>query len=66
MHNIADTPYICDYERNQKCRKTACIKYGGPCMATLDKKYAKLDENGHPIEADDVVMRAAADVWAKQ
>lgn len=42
--------YVCDPDKNTKCRKTGCIIYGGPCRCTLNSEYAATDTNGNPIE----------------
>lgn len=48
------TLYMCDPTKNTKCPKTSC-KYNpnaksGECTRTLKKEFAKLDENGKPLE----------------
>lgn len=50
--------YLCDPDKNQGCRKTACVhnpnaKYHR-CEATTSPAFAKLDENGRPILLPDL------------
>ena len=40
--------YLCDPDKNTKCRKTFCHEF---CKATAFEEYAKRDENGAPIIA---------------
>lgn len=61
-----ETAYLCDINKNTACKKTACIRNGGPCMATLDPKYAWKDIDGSPIVADDEEMNAAVELWIKK
>ncbi len=53
--------YICDPEKNRKCRDRCpdgCWYIRkGPCKCTTQKKYAKRDIHGKPIEAQ------AIDIW---
>lgn len=42
--------YICDPDKNTKCRKTFCQEF---CKATAFEEYAKRDEHGAPIVAKD-------------
>ncbi len=37
--------YICDPEKNKRCKKTGCYLYGGPCCSTSHVQYAKVDES---------------------
>lgn len=60
------TAYLCDVSKNAACTKEWCVKVGGPCLATLDKKYAVRDEKGNPVIADDEDMCAAADRYFKK
>ena len=48
------TLYLCDHTKNIECPKTSC-KYNPDakireCTRTLKKEFAKLDENGKPLE----------------
>lgn len=43
--------YICDPERNEKCKKSSCWLLGGCCRNTIDEKSARLDADGQPIRA---------------
>ena len=49
------TLYVCDPEKNTECKKTACSGKGPaqPCSLTTKIEFAKTDENGQPIEAND-------------
>lgn len=60
------TAYLCNINSNAACTKEMCIKNGGPCMATLDPKYAWRDVHGDPIVADDEDMREAAHNYYKK
>lgn len=33
--------FLCNIDRNVECKKTHCIKFGGECFLTTNKKYAK-------------------------
>lgn len=55
------TAYLCDITHNAACKKDWCVRYGGPCLATLDPKYAKRDKDGNPIAADEEEINAAAE-----
>lgn len=55
------TAYLCDITHNAACKKSGCVINGGPCLATLDPKYAKRDKDGNPIVADHEEMIAAAE-----
>jgi len=60
------TAYLCDINNNTACSKEWCVRHGGPCMATLDPKYAWKDINGQPITADDEDINEQADKYFKQ
>ena len=42
--------YLCDPEKNTRCAKTGCKKYGGNCDATTHEEFAVL-KNGKPVMA---------------
>ncbi len=60
------TAYLCDIQKNVACTKEWCVKVGGPCLATLDEKYAVRDDKGHPVVADHEEMEAQADLYFKK
>ena len=64
MHKHAEARrvWLCDVRNNTVCRKTGCIMNGGPCLCTAERKYAYLDEKGHPIEVSRTLMDWAAKV----
>lgn len=33
--------YLCDAEKNINCKKKNCYLNGGPCMKTIDVRFAK-------------------------
>lgn len=53
--------FFCDPIKNTQCPKTMCFKNGGPCEATLDRKYALCDESGNPIVDEDFESK-----WLKE
>lgn len=51
------TLYICDPDKNTECKKTVCATYNKKfafCYMTTEEKFAKRDENGQPIKAEEV------------
>lgn len=49
------TVYLCDPEKNTKCKKTSCAYKDAafPCHLTQEKEFARTDENGNPIIAEE-------------
>lgn len=45
--------YVCDPNKNLKCKKTACFINGGKCSLTQYKDYAVTDKNGNAIKEGD-------------
>lgn len=46
--------YYCDPEKNTECRKIGCahtmtLEEGGVCFITMQREYARTDENGDPV-----------------
>lgn len=39
--------YVCDPEKNTRCRRIGCFLNGGPCRSTTCPRYAE-EENGRP------------------
>ena len=60
------TYYQCDPEKNKECKKTGCAlvkargRKAGDCKATVNPKYAVLNEEKRPVIAF-VVMRGDDD-----
>ena len=43
--------YLCDPQKNIECKRSVGgVCYSKYCCSTKNPKYAKLDENGNPIE----------------
>jgi len=42
--NAKQRPYPCDPEKNQDCSKTGCYINGGECRHTLNKEYAREED----------------------
>lgn len=53
--------YRCDPDKNERCAKTGCYIYGGPCVQTTHAEYAMNDEGGHPLWIGDAVRNEAGD-----
>ena len=45
--------YKCDPTKNIECSKGVCLKNGGFCETTSDRKYAERDENGMAIPSEE-------------
>lgn len=43
------TLYLCDPQKNTKCKKSNCKETGG-CFLTKNKKFAVTDSEGMPIK----------------
>lgn len=63
---LKKTAYLCNIDKNAACTKEMCRINGGPCMATLDEKYAWRGADGQPIVADEEDMSEAADRYFKR
>lgn len=48
--------YVCDPNKNEKCRKTNCFIMGGECHCTFDKRFAMTGENGEPVRYVDMLV----------
>lgn len=42
--NARQRPYPCDPEKNQDCSKTGCYINGGECRHTLNREYAREED----------------------
>lgn len=60
------TAYLCNISKNTACTKEWCIIHGGPCLATAHEKYAKLDERGRPVIADDGYLREVVERYSEK
>ena len=36
--------FLCDFDKNVECKKTNCIRFGGECFLTRNKKYERKQE----------------------
>ena len=57
QENKTKVLYRCDPIKNKQCKKTSCAynkeaKYHF-CKLTTDRRYARLDDKGEPIESND-------------
>ena len=41
--------FLCDINKNDRCRKTGCVINGGECYCTTDPAMAVTDKAGKPI-----------------
>lgn len=45
QHGTRKEFFLCDIDKNEDCKKRNCIRYGGECFLTTNKKYAKEEES---------------------
>lgn len=42
--------YVCNPDKNVKCKKTSCYINGGECSLTAKEEFAKTNESGNAIK----------------
>ena len=60
------TAYLCSISKNIACTKEWCIKHGGPCIGTHERKYAVEDKRGRPVIAEAEETREAMETYLKK
>lgn len=53
--------YLCDPDKNTKCRSDECFLHGGACYCTTDPSCARLDHDGNPVPGEDDRLYEAID-----
>lgn len=57
--------YLCDPEKHTECRKTNCVHnpmaLNQVCQSTTNPAFAKLDEQGKPIQMPDFLEQLRAE-----